>query len=67
MGLLLGLLVTAANVDDATAAPKLFERLEGQPMSRVKRIFADNKDYNHALYDCGSEHADWELMIVRRP
>src|SRR3977135_468853 len=39
MGLLLAVLVTAADVDDATAAEKLFARLEGQPLSRVERMF----------------------------
>src|SRR5881392_282000 len=35
LGLLLAVLVTAANVDDAKAAPVLFERLQGQPISKV--------------------------------
>src|SRR3984893_18483735 len=37
MGLLLAVLVTAADVDDAKAAALLFERLQGQPLGRVKR------------------------------
>src|SRR6267154_1814495 len=40
MGLLLAVLVTAADVDDAKAAAAVFARLEGQPMSRVERTFA---------------------------
>ena len=36
MGLLLAVLVTAADVDDAKAAAELFARLEGQPMSKVR-------------------------------
>jgi len=67
MGLLLAVLVTAADVDDATAAAEVFARLEGQPMSRVGRMFADNKYHNHALYRWVDEHARWELVIVRRP
>jgi transposase len=67
MGLLLAVLVTAANVDDATAAAEVFVRLEGQPMSRVERMFADSKYHNHALYRWVGEHARWELVIVRRP
>src|SRR5215831_12151989 len=43
MGLLLAVLVTAASVDDAKAAAELFARLEEQPMSRVQRMFGDNK------------------------
>ena len=67
MGLLLAVLVTAANVDDAKAAAELFGRLEGQPMSRVERMFADTKYHNYALYRWVAEHARWELVIVRRP
>src|ERR687893_2922201 len=37
MGLLLAVLVTAASVDDAAAAPALFARLVGQPMGEVRR------------------------------
>src|SRR5215207_8662687 len=36
MGLLLAVLVTAADVDDAKAAQALFARLEGQPVSKVR-------------------------------
>src|SRR5689334_22133943 len=39
MGLLLAVLVTAASVDDAAAAPELFARLEGQPMGKVVRMY----------------------------
>jgi transposase len=67
MGLLLAVLVTAANVDDAKAAADLFGRLEGQPMSRVERMFADGKYHNYALYQWVDEHARWDLVIVRRP
>ena len=67
MGLLLAVLVTAASVDDARAASELFVRLEGQPVSRVRRVFADAKYHNHALYGWVAENAPWELVIVRRP
>jgi putative transposase len=67
MGLLLGVLITAANVDDAKAAAELFERLEGQPMGRVARLFADTKYHNFALYEWVEDNARWELHIIRRP
>jgi transposase len=67
MGLLLAVLVTAANVDDARAAAELFTRLEGQPMSKVRRMYADCKYHNFALYQWVQTNADWELNIVRRP
>jgi putative transposase len=67
MGLLLAVLVTAASVDDATAAQKLFPRLEGQPMGKVARMFADSKYHNFALYEWVENNARWDLVIVRRP
>jgi putative transposase len=67
MGLLLAVLVTAANVDDAKAAAEVFARLDGQPVSRVRRVYADSKYHNFALYGWVQEHAAWELTIVRRP
>jgi putative transposase len=67
MGLLLAVLVTAADVDDGTAAVDLFGRLEGQPMGKVRRMFADSKYHNFALYEWVEQKAPWELVIVRRP
>jgi transposase len=67
MGLLLAVLVTAANVDDAKAAPELFARLDGQPMGKVTRMYADNKYHNLALYQWVEDNARWQLSIVRRP
>src|SRR3984893_10062448 len=67
MGLLLAVLVTAASVDDAQAGPALFGRLEGQPMGKVGRMFADTKYHNFALYEWVEGNARWEMVIVRRP
>jgi putative transposase len=67
MGLLLAVLVTAADVDDAKAAAQVFARLDGQPLSRVEHMYADGKYHNFALYSWVGEHAAWELAIVRRP
>src|SRR3954454_14225108 len=39
MGLLLAVLVTAAAVDDAAAAPELFARLGGQTMGKAARLY----------------------------
>ena len=63
----MAVLVTAASIDDATAAAELFARLEGQPMSRVKRMYADSKYHNFALYEWVETNAAWDLTIVRRP
>src|SRR3954447_11760113 len=67
MGLLPAVLVTAADVDAAAAAAELFARLDGQPMGKVARMFADSKYHNFKLYEWVEEHADWDLIIVRRP
>jgi putative transposase len=67
MGLLLAVLVTAASVDDARAAATLFARLEGQPVSKVRTMYADSKYHNHALYMWVGANASYEMSIVRRP
>jgi len=67
MGLLLAVLVTAASVDDGRAAETLFARLEGQPMGKVTRMFADSKYHNMKLYEWVEGHAKWGLVIIRRP
>jgi putative transposase len=67
MGLLLAVSVTAASVDDAEAASVLFARLDGQPMGKVTRMFADAKYHNFKLYEWVDEHAKWDPTIIRRP
>jgi putative transposase len=67
MGLLLAVSVTAADIDDAAAAPELFSRLGGQPMSRVRRMFADGKYHNHDLYRWVDKNARWALTVIGRP
>ncbi len=67
MGLLLAVLVTAASVDDGVAATGLFARLDGQPISRVRRVFGDSKYHNRALNAWVVEHAAYRMVIVRRP
>src|SRR6476659_3799061 len=67
MGLLLAVLVTAASVDDAAAAPELFARLDGQPVGKVVRMYADTTYHNFALYEWVESNARWDLTIVRRP
>lgn len=66
LGLLLAVLVTAASVDDAQAAQELFPRLEGQPMGRVVRMFADSKYHNFALYEWVEDHARWNQVNACR-
>src|SRR5215213_11502742 len=59
MGMLLAVLVTGADVDDAKAAAELFARLDGQPMGKVVRMYADAKYHNFKLYGWVAEHAKW--------
>lgn len=67
LGLLMAVLVTAADVDDGRGAVELFSRLKGQPMSQVRQMFGDNKYHNFALYEWVEENADFRMEIVRRP
>jgi putative transposase len=67
LGLLLAVVVTAADVDDGAAAPALLTQLLEQPVSQVRRVFVDNKYHNHALYGWVAENGWYELEVVRRP
>ena len=67
MGLLLAVLVTAASVDDGRAASELFARLGGQPIGQVRRMFADTKYHNMALYEWVEADADFKMTIISRP
>jgi putative transposase len=67
LGLLLAVLVTAADVDDAAAAPAVLRQLEVQPLTQLERVYADSKYHNHALYGWVAEHGFYDLAIVRRP
>src|SRR5690242_18114543 len=67
MGLLVVVLVTAADVIDAKAAPEVFARLDGQPMSRMGRRYADSEYHNYAQSRWGKDEAHGQQVIVRRP
>jgi putative transposase len=67
LGLLLAVAVTAADVDDAAAAPAALAQLAGQPLGHVRLVYADSKYHNHALYGWVAEHGWYDLGIVRRP
>jgi putative transposase len=67
LGLLLAVVVTAADVDDAAAAPEALGQLAGQPLGKVRRVYADTKYHNHALYGWVDDNASYALEVVRRP
>lgn len=49
MGLLLAVVVTAANWDDGTYAKLVLAKLTAEQYPRLKKIYADNKYHNKAL------------------
>jgi putative transposase len=67
LGLLLAVVVTGAHIDDAAAAPAALVQLEVQPLTHLRRVYADGKYHNHALYGWVAENGFYELDIVRRP
>jgi putative transposase len=69
MGLLLAVLVTSAAVEDPIGAMELCKRLDRTNYPRLRKIWADSKYHNYALYAHIRHHVDgsWELEIVSRP
>jgi putative transposase len=67
LGLLLAVVVTAAHVDDAAAAPAVLQQLAEQPLGHVRLVYADNKYHNHVLYGWVASNGWYEVEIVRRP
>jgi putative transposase len=67
LGLLPAVLVTAADVDDAAAAPAVLEQSEDQHLPQLRRVYADGKYHNHALYGWLDESAAYDWDVVRRP
>jgi putative transposase len=49
LGLLIAVIVTAANLDDGTAAPQLLELVSAEAFPRLETIFGDNKYNNKGL------------------
>ena len=69
LGLLLAIVVTAANVDDAAAAPLVLEQLKPGQQPRLAVVWADSKYHNYALYGwlARQRTIGRRLEIVRRP
>jgi transposase len=66
LGLLMAVVVTAASVDDAAAAPEVLAQMAAQRIGHVRRVFADSKYHNHALHGWVADNAKYKLEIVRR-
>ena len=68
LGLLIAVVVTGANLDDGTAAPRLLSRVAAADFPRLVTLFGDNK-YNNRKLDAwlSSERPNWRVEIQSRP
>jgi putative transposase len=68
LGLLLAVVVTAANLDDGTYASLVLAKLKAEKFPRLKKIFADNKYNNKKLQRWMEEtKAPYEIEIGMKP
>jgi len=68
LGLLLAVLVTGANADDGTAAPRVLERVNPEELPRLSVIYGDNKYNNKSLSAwMEQERPDWSMEIQSPP
>jgi len=68
MGLLLAVLVTAANLDDGSTAPKVLAKLTPEHLTRLDEVRADSKYNNRALDRYLAESsAGYKVTVVERP
>jgi putative transposase len=68
MGFLMVVLVTAANLDDGTTAPRVLGKLTPQHLSRLDEMRGDGK-YNNRTLDryLAASAAPYKLTVVERP
>lgn len=68
LGLLIAVVVTAANADDGTAAPRLLERVDEDTLPRLSVIFGDNKYNNKSLRAwMKRERPSWSIDVQSPP
>jgi putative transposase len=67
LGLLLAVLVTAADVDDGIAAREVLSMVESDAFPRLRIIYGDNKYHNHDLYAWTESNADYRIHVIHRP
>ena len=67
LGLLLAVVVTAANVDDAAGALQVLSHLAEEEFPRLELLWADSKYHNYALEEWLDENAHFTIELVRRP
>jgi transposase len=68
LGLLLAVVVTAANVSDGRAAPRLLDQLDKGPYPRLKEVFGDAR-YNDNQFEERLEkrNVELEVKVTGRP
>lgn len=67
MGLLLAIVVTAANVDDAKGAKEVLRQLAVQDFPRLELLWADHKYHNYELEEWLAENVRFTVAVVSRP
>jgi putative transposase len=68
LGLLLAVVVTAANVDDGRAAQDVFAQMPGKDFPRLEVVQADNKYHNHDMERwLRVHHRPYRIWVVSRP
>lgn len=68
LGLLLGVVITSAHVDDGAAAIDLLTQTSAQDFPRLETIFGDTKYHNHALEEWLAKHRPgWRIEVKARP
>src|SRR5579872_529769 len=68
LGMLLAVVVTAANVDDARAAQEVFARLPGKEQPRLEVVQADGRYHSPQLDRwLRVHHRGYWIMVVSRP
>jgi transposase len=69
LGLLIAVVVTAANVDDAVGGRQVLQSIDPKDFPRLSAIFADNKYHNHEFLAFVKSHSNgkWRIEISSRP
>jgi len=68
LGLLIAVVVTCANADDGTAAPRLLEKVDENIQPRLQVIFGDNKYNNRSLQAWLKENRpNWRIEVQSPP
>jgi putative transposase len=69
LGLVLAIVVTAGNVDDAVGAQEVVGKMPLTAYPRLQTIFGDNKYHNYEYYAWLARHSGgkWHMSISSRP